>query len=683
MARLLTVCNSYSIEFWGISGSSLVSVFCLFFAACIIPEEEPPRGVQLDLSDETSQRIIDFQDRRLTDSLLVYMSHEDPTYRFLSARAFGSYTDAVAIDSLISLLSDPFDLVREQAAYALGQQGEDRALPDLINAFENGQDAYKFERSNGAILEAVGKLGSENELNLLSTIDHYLPTDTLLLNGQARGIMHLGRRGISSTDGTRVQLNLATDVAFPVSTRVAAADYLARYPKKLTNNQVDELANYLSEADIDAADRILVRALARLSSSQQTSTLARLFNSDDSWVKIQLLIGLPDTKYESFWPALRKSLVTESNHLVRVAIAEWLLENGQESEATTYAKLAQDSLEGREKYLMYAAAQRYLPYYLADYRTSINYELQRQFEQAEDPYEKAQILSALGEFPWNYRIIHNYGYSSEDAVVSKSAVEAIRMISNFERFDDFFGVSRRRVRTEISVYMREAVSSGQVGMMYEAALAIKEHPEFFRPYFDQLNWMASALSKLEKPRDLEAHTELSAAFAALQNRPVETNPQAVAFNHPIDWSVLATAGSEPEVRIRTNRGNMSIRLFPDLAPATVATFIQLVNSGFYDGLFIHRVAPAWVTQGGDPLGHGIGAGEFSLRTETPSMYYDQMGMVGAPRLDRDTESVQFFITHGATPSLDGRYTIFGQVIEGLELLAQLRIGDQIEGTELR
>ncbi|MEM8583482.1 MAG: peptidylprolyl isomerase, partial [Bacteroidota bacterium] len=188
---------------------------------------------------------------------------------------------------------------------------------------------------------------------------------------------------------------------------------------------------------------------------------------------------------------------------------------------------------------------------------------------------------------------------------------------------------------------------------------------------------------LDEPGDLEARTELTAALAALRNRPIEQTTEVPPYNHPIDWSVLTAAGSEPEVRLRTNKGNMTIRLYPDRAPGTVSAFLELVKSGFYDGLHFHRVAPGWVTQGGDPLGHGIGAGDFSLRTETPPIYYDQMGLVGAPRLGRDTESVQFFITHGASPSLDGRYTIFGQLTEGLELLEELQIGDQIEGTEIR
>ncbi|MEM6395044.1 MAG: peptidylprolyl isomerase [Bacteroidota bacterium] len=658
-------------------------VSTIIFTSCIIPEPPTPPGVQLNLEDPKCQAIIDFQDQRQTDSLLVYLGHEDPTYRFLAAQAFGSYMEPEAIDTLTSLLDDPFDLVREQAAYALGQQGNEDVTAALIQAFESGPEAYKYTRSNGAILEAVGKLGGQDELKLLSTIDHYLPTDTLLLNGQTRGIMQLGRREITSRTGTSVQLDLATDTELPMSTRVAAADYMARYPKRLTIEQIETLAEYFENEDVDPASRLLTKALAKFARKEQMTLLEELIDSDDPWTKIQLIGGLPKSSYEQFWPILRQLIVADPDHLARTAAAQWLLANGRESEATTYAKLAKDSLQGRERYLLYAAANRYLPYYLADYRTGLNYELQRLFEQSTDPYEQGQILLALGEFPWNYRIIHDYGFNSEEPVVRKAAAEAIRQIASFDRFDEFFGVSRRRVRTEISVYMREAITSGQVGMIYEAALAIKAEPDYYKPYYPELSWIPAAIDKLDLPSDLEAHTELSGALAALQGKKEDYVPIATEYNHPIDWSILTSAGKTPEVRIRTSKGNLTLLLFPYKAPGTVAAFLELVNDGFYDGLTIHRVAPGWVTQGGDPLGHGIGAGDFSIRTETPPIYYDQIGLVGAPRLGRDTESVQFFITHGPTPVLDGRYTIFGRVIEGLDVLQQLRIGDRIEGTELR
>jgi cyclophilin family peptidyl-prolyl cis-trans isomerase len=136
------------------------------------------------------------------------------------------------------------------------------------------------------------------------------------------------------------------------------------------------------------------------------------------------------------------------------------------------------------------------------------------------------------------------------------------------------------------------------------------------------------------------------------------------------------ADPRPRVRIETSRGRILAELFADEAPATVEAFVGLVRAGFYNGLTFHRVVPNFVVQGGDPNGDGTGGPGFRLPTEpSPRMYV--RGMIGMASSGRDTEGSQFFIMHSAHPHLDGRYTLFGRVVEGMDVVDALEVGDRI------
>ena len=117
---------------------------------------------------------------------------------------------------------------------------------------------------------------------------------------------------------------------------------------------------------------------------------------------------------------------------------------------------------------------------------------------------------------------------------------------------------------------------------------------------------------------------------------------------------------------------------PQYAPATVANFINLTDENFYDRKYIHRVVPNFVAQGGCPRGDGYGSLDYTIRSELPDLHYDDEGYLGMASAGNHTESTQWFITHSPTPHLDGRYTIFGKVSEGMDVVHNLRIGDIIQ-----
>ncbi|MCU0236781.1 MAG: peptidylprolyl isomerase [Acidobacteria bacterium] len=129
--------------------------------------------------------------------------------------------------------------------------------------------------------------------------------------------------------------------------------------------------------------------------------------------------------------------------------------------------------------------------------------------------------------------------------------------------------------------------------------------------------------------------------------------------------------------LETERGTLVFRLFPEVAPLTVARIGELADSGFYDGILFHRVVADFVVQAGDPSGTGDGGSGRTIVAEFSHLHYLR-GSVGMAR-DDDIHSndSQFFICISEQPHLDGKYTLFGQVIAGEDVLDRIRQGDRI------
>ena len=125
-------------------------------------------------------------------------------------------------------------------------------------------------------------------------------------------------------------------------------------------------------------------------------------------------------------------------------------------------------------------------------------------------------------------------------------------------------------------------------------------------------------------------------------------------------------------RMLTNKGEMLIEFMPRVAPMHVTSFIYLAKLGFYDGLRFHRVIRNFMAQGGDPLGTGGGSPGYQMNGEfSPSVKHDQPGRLSTANAGPGTDGSQFFLTFVPYPSLDGKYTIYGQVVEGMDVLKKL------------
>jgi cyclophilin family peptidyl-prolyl cis-trans isomerase len=152
---------------------------------------------------------------------------------------------------------------------------------------------------------------------------------------------------------------------------------------------------------------------------------------------------------------------------------------------------------------------------------------------------------------------------------------------------------------------------------------------------------------------------------------------ATASNPNPDLTTDPAGLSKATVTLTTSRGVVRFKFYPKDAPNTVKRLIELINSGFYNGLIFHRVEPGFVIQGGDPTGTGEGGSGQKLKAEFSDRRHIEGTLAMARGRDPDSADSQFYITLGTFPHLDRNYTVFGQVIEGMDVAKQIQRGDKI------
>jgi cyclophilin family peptidyl-prolyl cis-trans isomerase len=138
-----------------------------------------------------------------------------------------------------------------------------------------------------------------------------------------------------------------------------------------------------------------------------------------------------------------------------------------------------------------------------------------------------------------------------------------------------------------------------------------------------------------------------------------------------------TLSDSTQAIVKTSKGSFILLLYGKDAPISVKNFVRLAEAGFYDGLTFHRYEPGFVIQGGDPQGTGVGDAGYTIPLETSDRKHIKGALGMARAQDPNSGSCQFYICLEAQPGLDGSYTVFGEVIKGMSVVNQLRVGDQI------
>ncbi|MGA9769792.1 MAG: peptidylprolyl isomerase [Blastocatellia bacterium] len=235
---------------------------------------------------------------------------------------------------------------------------------------------------------------------------------------------------------------------------------------------------------------------------------------------------------------------------------------------------------------------------------------------------------------------------------------------------------------DIAIALEAAYKTARADNMNDARIAILEAA-------DKLKHPLSVQALADETADQDYVVRLKAT-ELLRQSSIEAGPlklsigKAKTGHDRAYWQRMAQlmeAAKNPVAVLHTKKGLIRIELLADAAPMTVDNFMQLARNGFYNGLTFMRVVPNFVIQSGDPRGDQNGGPGYQIRDEINLRRYET-GTVGMALSGKDTGGSQFFITHSPQPHLDGGYTVFGQVIEGMDVVNRIARDDRIERVEI-
>lgn len=629
------------------------------FTACEQAAEQTSEVTEASniFHDSTILKIHRLQDERRAEDIASFLTSENREYRRAAAMALASVQEPAMIPYLAVLLDDSSMNVRSAAAYALGQTYDSAALPHLAEALPQ-EDSVLVIRE---LLESTGKVITQETLAILH---QFVPENDAEKEGFAWALYRAGIRNVHDPELISRAMDLL-DSGNTYLTRLGAAHFLARTPNTDLGRFAGRLARFVTTEPAPAVRMALAQVLGRTGSRRGREVLSGTLLSDSDYrVRVNAIRALSN---------FNEQMLTDTTWLfesiddpqinVRIAAAG-ILATMDGLDPVFLVEKALRSENKRVGGLLFKAAVRNGQ----DYPDAVEV-IKEEYESADDPYYKAWLLEALGNSPVAYDYIVTQIFSEVPPVVSTAGMTALTEMRGKEGFPE-------TLKQPMADVMRDVMKTGDIGLIYMGGGLLSDDRFDFREHYEDISFLYEAKDKLSLPQDNEALQILNttiAFFEGAEEIPVTENP----YNHPVDWELVKRIPRDLEVTLHTAKGPVTLRLYIENSPGSVANFVQLAMNDYYDGIAFHRVVPNFVVQGGCPRGDGFGGENYSIRSEFSDLRYEE-GSVGMASAGKDTEGTQWFITHSPTPHLDGRYTIFAQVTAGMDVVHQLEVGDQIE-----
>ena len=598
--------------------------------------------------------IAEWQDRRQTDSLIKTLQSAEPYLQKEAALALASVQDKEAIPALADLLNSSSDEVRSMAAYALGQTFDSTAFPHLINAFrEEKKPEVKY-----SFLEAAGKTVTEQTIDDLLALEI---TSTGGAEGMGWALYRAGLNGVYNSSTTQSALTIL-DTASSQEAQLAASHYLSR----IRNITVPDFG-YVILKERSRSDNPEIRmAIASAYKAVPPQVAASIYNNflsdEDYRVRINAIRSLPEVLLKDLPEEKIISLLEHKNPNVGIAMAEKLLAHAEVFPLDQLEQWTRKNQNKRIKALLFQTILREQP----DNEMIIQ-EVREEFLQATSPYYKAGLLQALSESLKTYEFVVTETFKAKHPAISTAGISALAQMRTKEDFPEL-------LKPAFVDIFKQAIESGDAALIDISSAVIREPELNFKKTFDNIDFLLEAKEELQLPKENETLQSLEKTIAYLQGVPYQ--PVVNKYNHPIHWETVKTLEHEHKATIKTEKGDVDLVLYTNKAPGSVLNFVDLARKGYYDNKIFHRVVPNFVVQGGGNRGDGWGGEDYSIRSEFADLKYTT-GTIGMASAGKDTEGTQWFITHSPTPHLDGRYTIFAQVINGMDVVHQLQVGDTI------
>jgi cyclophilin family peptidyl-prolyl cis-trans isomerase/HEAT repeat protein len=623
---------------------------------------------------DDAQAILQIEAERLPPlALSTYIESKDPEVRARAARALGRLRSTGALKPLARLAGDPDRRVRIETAFALGQ------TPDAERTLLERVPVEKDPDVRAALFEALGKAGTSASKDALIAglaEDPAMFHPAVVAEAAAIALGRLGQRKVAPFDDGK---SSAVQAAVPplldqlerFDVRAARGAAFALYRLKVAAPDPASAARWIAAAKShgDAVVRdYLVRGLASWSSPDRIAVLEHAMDDSSPDVRAAAAKVGGDVGWQGV-----ADMLGDSNHAVRVQAIESvgampaldrklllspIVKEGPPDEAAEAieALAAANLLDDPDHWL-----DPSFPELIRGAATSALHDTNRLQSMAlEDPSAQVRTAAALRlveEKPSKDTLLAMLG--AKDSVVAAIASDNLR---------------EHPVAGTETTLLDLADTSNDPDLLTEVtrALAAAYEQKTAKPT-DRARTLATRLS---------AHPFLPVREAAVALQKALSMPKSSAAGaHALMTTDLAAAQQIRSARIRTSRGTFVVALEPTEAPITVASFAYLADAGFYNGRFVHRMVPDFVVQDGCPRGDGWGGPGYAIPDEINRLHYDE-GTVGMALSGPDTGGSQWFVTLSPQPHLDGTYTIFGHVTQGMQVVRALRRGDEIESIDI-
>lgn len=626
----------------------LMVSFLAILSSCRNDEKSGNRFADPDLI-----KIADLQDRRSGDSLTRYLESPNPIYRREAALAYASVQDSAFVDHLKKLmLHDADSTVRMAAAYAIGQTPGSLSEQVLFESIHN-------EKSNSVLaqeIESYGKVCRSWKLGLSFQ-------DSVLSAALGWSSYRTAVRGVADGSLNKKVSELLTSPY--METRLAAAHYFARGARDFDQFQsvLTKIARQDKSPDVRMAAVLALRKVKSDSSRLAAEYLAK--NDSDYRVRVNAVRALQDFTFDKTKKVLIETL-RDPNVNVGIAASETIKNTTSVVPWKELQEVARSTENWRIQSNLYEAALS------GGGDQELSEEIQSVYRRSNNPYQKAALLTALQHVQTSYGFLKEQLLKSNEPVIKTSAALSLVEMNLNTAFDS-------KLRSQFAGIYREAILDGDAAVIGIIANALADSTLGYKAAIKDFTFLKEARSKLELPKDFESIAPLEAAIGYFEGRkPAQLRNE---FNHPIPWEVVKKISRDQMATIETSKGVITIRLFVDKSPGSVANFITLASDKYYNGKVIHRVAPNFVVQGGCPRGDGWGSEAYSIRSEFSPRRY-KTGSIGMASAGKDTEGTQWFITHSPTPHLEGRYSLFAEVVQGMDIVHKIEVGDTIRSVEI-
>ncbi len=625
-------------------------------------------------NDSIIRKIHDLADRRDADGLLPYLKSTDPNYRGEALFCLGSVQEVGVIDSIYSAMHVDQDRVRMIGAWALGQTGNQSAVTLLKKVLETETSPLV----KGMCYEAIGKCGNEADLNFIAGIDCPLQES----EGQAMAIFRFGVRGITTVPGNQRILKLI-NTGTSTAGMIYASYYLGRYAGMdwLQTVPADIGAIYEKEKDQEVRSN-LIKAVIRAKDEEAWPLVKNILDSDaDYRIKVNILNSMQLIPWNKALKTVYR-LVAGADSNLSVAAAEAVQAHAVYTDLPELLNGIEQTKSWRSRSLLLGKALE-----LVIGKPALVKKVEKMiFESvnlATTPTIKAWYLKSLIPDPGQYAFAEIQLNSARDPVLATSALETL---TEMRKSPNFAEASKAAIGTGINLeseflrIFKKAIQTGDVAQVALAAGVLRDPQLNYRGKITDTEFLDAALTKINMPSKIEAFIEVNQTIAWLRGKPALKKVPPM-FNHPINWQVISRISPKQKVLIKTSKGEFVVQLNVTWCPGTAAAFVEMAESGFYKNFIVHRVVPNFVMQDGCPRGDGWGSPDFTIRSEfSPTPFME--GTLGMASSGKDTEGSQWYVTHSSTPHLDAKYTNFGFVIEGMEVVHKLEVGDTIIGMEL-